>query len=49
MQKDDHFQCDNLKGTANSGTETIVTFTYKLDEADPLVVSMNLFRVTFLS
>jgi hypothetical protein len=38
MQKDDRFQCDNAKGVAAPGAETIVTFTYKQDDADPLLV-----------
>lgn len=39
MPKDDRFSCDNPKGTAAPGSETIVTFTYKPPEVDPLIVT----------
>lgn len=38
IKKDDRFQCDNPKGVAAPGTETTVTFTYKTEDADPLIV-----------
>jgi hypothetical protein len=38
MPKDDRFTCDNLKGTAAPGAETIVTFTFKPPEIDQLIV-----------
>lgn len=41
IQKDDRFQCDNLKGTAAPGTETVVTFTYKPEPVDPILVNAN--------
>lgn len=39
IQKDDRFQCDNLKGVVAAGTETVVTFTYKPEPLDPMLVS----------
>ena len=38
MPKDDiYFSCDNLKGTINSGSESIATFTFKKPQLDPLL------------
>ena len=48
MQKDDRFQCDNMKGVANPGSETVITFTYKPEDTDPLIVKNMLYRPVFL-
>jgi hypothetical protein len=38
MPKDDiYFSCDNLKGSLNSGNESIATFTFKKPQSDPLL------------
>ena len=49
MQKDDRFQCDNMKGVAAPGAETIITFTYKPEDSDPLIVIFFLFSHAFPS
>jgi len=30
-----------MKGTAAPGAETVITFTYKPEDADPLIVTLN--------
>jgi len=40
MPKDDRFQCDNMKGAATPGTQTVVTFTYKPEQPDPLIAKI---------
>ena len=42
FQKDDRFQCDNPKGVAAPGAQTVVTFTYKPEPIDPLIVHILL-------
>lgn len=40
VPKDDRFAIDNPKGVAAPGAETVVTITYKSEDADPLVTSI---------
>ena len=37
-----------MKGAATPGTQTVVTFTYKPEQPDPLIVKYILFRQKFL-
>lgn len=37
MNKQNYFECDNLKGAVNSGQEIIVKFTFNHPKGDPIL------------